>query len=89
MPGIYGIRQGDNKKKPGGKERIMGSHRANAKGYNGIYGPIYKIVQLAHIHLHPFHTFQSRSIHVLKEYVLPPWIIEVFEFQRSYSSLRS
>lgn len=44
--------------------------------------------QLAN-HLHPFHTFQSRSIHVLKEYVLPPWIIEVFEFQRSYSSLRS
>lgn len=42
--GIYGIRQGDNKKKPGGKERIMGSHRANAKGYNGIEGPIYKIV---------------------------------------------
>lgn len=45
MPGIYGIRKGDNNKKPGGKERIMGtSHRANAKGYNGIYGPIYKIV---------------------------------------------
>lgn len=41
---ISGIRQGDNKKKPGGKERIMGSHRANAKGYNGIEGPIYKIV---------------------------------------------
>lgn len=39
MPGIYGIRQGDNKKKPGGKERIMGSHRANAKGYNWIEGP--------------------------------------------------
>lgn len=44
MPGIYGIRYGDNKKKPGGKERIMGSHRANAKGYNGIEGPIYKTV---------------------------------------------
>lgn len=44
MPGIYGIRKGDNNKKPGGKERIMGSHRANAKGYNGIEGPIYKIV---------------------------------------------
>lgn len=44
MPGIYGIRKGDNDKKPGGKERIMGSHRANAKGYNGIEGPTYKIV---------------------------------------------
>lgn len=33
MPGIYhGIKQGDSKKKPGGKGRIMCSHRANAKG---------------------------------------------------------
>lgn len=32
------------KKKPGGKGRIMCSHRANAKGYNWIEGPIYKIV---------------------------------------------
>lgn len=44
MPGIYGIKQGDSKKKPGGKGRIMCSHRANAKGYNWIEGPIYKIV---------------------------------------------
>lgn len=44
MPGIYGIKQGDSKKNPGGKGRIMCSHRANAKGYNWIEGPIYKIV---------------------------------------------
>lgn len=44
MFGIYGIRKGDNNKKFGGKERIMGSYRVNVKGYNGIEGLIYKIV---------------------------------------------
>lgn len=45
MPGISVVLgRVITKKKPGGKERIMGSHRANTKGYNGIYGPIYKIV---------------------------------------------
>lgn len=45
MPGISVVLDRViTKKKPGGKERIRGSHRANAKGYNGIEGPIYKIV---------------------------------------------
>lgn len=45
MPGIsVELGRVITKKTWGYKERIMGSHRANAKGYNGIEGPIYKIV---------------------------------------------